>query len=108
MDVINQRKHMRERTPTVPQVILQPHKEGYDIEDYIQASFEKVMHTSWVDPGDQLIKLIPLLMGKALTASNEVRDNTDYKKVKAAILWQFEISPEEQQIKLRSLRCHNQ
>ena len=46
MDVINQRKHMRERTPTVPQVILQPHKEGYDIEDYIQASFEKVMHTS--------------------------------------------------------------
>ena len=45
MDVINQRKHMRERTPTVPQVILQPHKEGYDIEDYIQA-FEKVMHTS--------------------------------------------------------------
>lgn len=32
-EVINQCEHTKERTPTVPRVTIQPHKEGDDIED---------------------------------------------------------------------------
>ena len=46
MDVINQCKHMRKRTPTVPQVILQPRKEGNDIEDYIREGDAHLMSRS--------------------------------------------------------------
>lgn len=76
-EVINQHEHTRERTSTVPQVILKPNKED-DFEDYHQA-FKKVIHTSQIDSKDWLIQLIPLLMGKNLMAYNEVVDDADYK-----------------------------
>ncbi|KYO27357.1 hypothetical protein Y1Q_0021272 [Alligator mississippiensis] len=74
-----------------------------DVEAYLEAFERAVMATKW-DPGSWTAKLGPLIIGPtqaAYRASNRTEDS-DYSKVKAAILYRLEISPETYRHKFRA------
>ena len=80
--------------PTVqPQVNIAPFDENEDIQDFLEA-FEGVMNIQKIDMTEWVLRLTPLLKGKARTVCTDVGALKEYEGVKKAILSQYSVSPE--------------
>ena len=77
------------RRPTVePHVNMAPFEESEDIQDFIEA-FEGVMNIQKIDQKESVLRLTPLIKGKARTVCTDVGAMMDYDGVKKAILSQY-------------------
>ena len=77
---------MKVHRPTVqPHVKMPPFEENEDIQDFL-AAFEGIMSTQKRKRTECVLRLIPLLKGKARTVCTDVGAIMDYEGVKKTIL----------------------
>ena len=94
---------LKARRPTVePQVHLAPFEENEDIQDFLEA-FEGVMNIQEIDQKEWVLRLTPLLKGKARAVCTDVGAMLNYEGVKKAILSHYSVSPERCR---RGFRAH--
>ena len=72
---------------------IAPYQEKEDIQDFLEA-FEGIMKIQKVKETDWVLRLTPLLNGKARTVCTNLGPSTNYKGVKEAILDHHNINPE--------------
>ena len=85
---------LKVRQPTVePYLHLAPFEENEDIQDFLEA-FEGVMNIQKIDQKEWVLRLTPLLKGKARAVCIDVGAMLNYVEVKKVILSHYSVSPE--------------
>ena len=80
--------------PTMePRMNMAPFDENEDIQDFLEA-FEGIMAIQKIDHKEWVLRLTPLLKGKARTVCIDVGTLMDYDEVKKSILSHYSVSPE--------------
>ena len=72
---------------------MTPYQENEDIQDFLEA-FEGIMKIQNVKETEWVLRLTPLLNGKARAVCTNLGPSIDYKGVKGAILEHYNINPE--------------
>ena len=81
------------QTTVEPHINLAPFEENEDIQDFLEA-FQGIMSIRNIERTEWVLRLTPLLKGKARTVCTDVGAIMDYEGVKKAILSQYSLSPE--------------
>uniref|UniRef100_A0A1X7T6G3 Uncharacterized protein n=1 Tax=Amphimedon queenslandica TaxID=400682 RepID=A0A1X7T6G3_AMPQE len=92
---------LAEREGNSPHLKISPYQETEDIQDFIEA-FEGIMKIQGVNRTNWILRLTPLLSGKARTVCTDLGTTTDYDGVKKAILERYNINTERCRRKFRS------
>uniref|UniRef100_A0A1X7U952 Reverse transcriptase n=1 Tax=Amphimedon queenslandica TaxID=400682 RepID=A0A1X7U952_AMPQE len=92
---------LAEREGNSPHLKISPYQETEDIQDFIEA-FEGIMKIQGVNRTNWILRLTPLLSGKARTVCTDLGTTTDYDGVKKAILEHYNINTERCRRKFRS------
>ena len=102
MDVLADVRDHRRR-PNEAHFKITPFQEDEDIQDFLEA-FEGIMRIQQVEEGQWVLRLTPLLRGKARAVCTDIEDPEDYKKVKEAILDHYSVTPERCRKRFRAHR----
>ena len=81
------------RPAVEPRMHLAPFEENEDIQDFLDA-FEGVMNIQEIEQKEWVLRLTPLLKGKARAVCTDVGAMLNYDEVRKAILSHYSISPE--------------
>ena len=76
-------------------------QENEDIQDFLEA-FEGIMGIQDIDREEWVLRLTPLLKGKAQAISTDLGNTMKYDGMKKAILSHYKVSPERCQKKFRA------
>ena len=91
---------LEEREKSSPHLKMAPYQETEDIQDFIEA-FEGVMKIQKVNKSQWMLRLTPLLSGKARTVCTDLGATMDYDGVKKAILEHYNVNAERCRRKFR-------
>ena len=91
---------LEDREKSNPHLKMAPYQETEDIQDFIEA-FEGVMKIQKVNMTQWVLRLTPLLSGKARTVCTDMGATVDYPGVKRAILEHYNVNTERCRRKLR-------
>ena len=92
---------LKERETSNPHLKIAPYQETEDIQDFLEA-FEGIMNIQKVNPTGWVLRLTPLLSGKARTVCTDLGPTTAYNGVKTAILEHYNVNVERSRKRFRA------
>ena len=97
------RETLLEQRPADSNLKIAPYQESEDIQDFLEA-FEGIMKLQKVKDADWVLRLTPLLRGKARAVCTDLGPTKQYAEVKEAILNHHSINPERCRRQFRELQ----
>ena len=97
------RETLLEQRPADSNLKIAPYQESEDIQDFLEA-FEGIMKLQKVKEEEWVLRLTPLLRGKARAVCTDLGPRKQYEEVKGAILTLHSINPERCRRQFRELQ----